>query len=104
MISIDEIMARGAAYVMPRHRGQRPIHVSFDIDVIDPSVGLAGGYLAMVEDHLGKVPPLFRVPIVPASLGPDAALRGVLDRCPAPDEYCEWCPPPRATGPLPPPP
>ena len=42
------------------------------------SVGLAPGYLQRVLSNLETEPELFRVPIVPAALGHDSALLGVL--------------------------
>lgn len=42
------------------------------------SVGLAPGYLQRVLSNLESDPELFRVPIVPAALGHDSALLGVL--------------------------
>ena len=45
---------------------------------IGGSVGLAEGYLARVHAHLAEEPPLFRVPVVSATLGQDSALIGAL--------------------------
>lgn len=42
------------------------------------SVGLADGYLPRVARHLEQEPTLFRVPLVPATLGQDSALLGAL--------------------------
>lgn len=42
------------------------------------SIGLADGYLARVITCLGDEPPLFRVQVVPATLGHDSALLGAL--------------------------
>lgn len=42
------------------------------------SIGLAGGYLARVTARLSDEPPLFRVPVVFATLGHDSALLGAL--------------------------
>lgn len=42
------------------------------------SVGLATGYLAGVSARLEHEPPLFRVPVVQATLGHDSALLGAL--------------------------
>ena len=42
------------------------------------SIGLAAGYRDMVERHLAAEPDIFRVPVVPAALGRDPALYGVL--------------------------
>lgn len=45
---------------------------------IGGGVGLAEGYLPRVRAHLAAEPPLFRVEVVPASLGHDSALLGAL--------------------------
>ena len=42
------------------------------------SIGLAEGYLARVRSRLDEEPDLFRVPLVPATLGQDSALLGAL--------------------------
>ena len=45
--------------------------------VIGGSVGLAQGYVALLEKHLSEEPPLFRPAPRPAKLGKDSALFGV---------------------------
>lgn len=42
------------------------------------SIGLADGYLDLVARHLANEPDIFRVPVVPAALGRNPALYGVL--------------------------
>lgn len=44
---------------------------------IGGSVGLAEGYIGLVQQHLDEEPPLFRPRVVPAKLGTDSALFGV---------------------------
>lgn len=45
---------------------------------IGGSVGLAAGYLPRVVSSLAQEPELFRVAVVPATLGHDSALLGAL--------------------------
>ena len=48
--------------------------------VLGGGLGLASGYIDRVRRHLADEPALFRPGLVPAALGPDAALWGVLAR------------------------
>ncbi|HQZ11859.1 MAG TPA: ROK family protein [Devosia sp.] len=45
---------------------------------IGGSIGLAAGYLPRVLSHLGELPDIFRPEVVPATLGQDSGLIGVL--------------------------
>ncbi|MCB2055551.1 MAG: ROK family protein [Geminicoccaceae bacterium] len=45
---------------------------------IGGGIGLASGYLERIEAHLADEPPLFRVPLQPAALGPSGPLLGAL--------------------------
>lgn len=52
--------------------------LGLDAVAIGGSIGLSDGYIARLQAAMDAEPPLFRVPIHTASLGPDAPLLGVL--------------------------
>ena len=51
--------------------------IDVQLVTIGGSVGMAEGYIALVQRHLDEEPPLFRPQVIPASLGADSALFGV---------------------------
>lgn len=53
--------------------------LDIDVAVVGGGIGLADGYLARVRSFVSIAPPLFRVPVESAHLGPDAGLIGVAD-------------------------
>ncbi|MFV0358549.1 ROK family protein [Tropicimonas sp.] len=56
------------------------LNAIFGLDriAVGGSVGLAAGYLPRVSAHLDREPSLFRVPLVPATLGQNSALLGAI--------------------------
>ena len=56
------------------------VRALLDIDVvaIGGGIGLAEGYLSRVQHHLNEEPAIFRPRVLPALLGPDSALLGVV--------------------------
>lgn len=52
--------------------------IDVQLVAIGGSVGLAEGYIALVQHYLDEEPPLFRPRVIPAKLGTDSALFGVL--------------------------
>jgi len=52
--------------------------IDVQLVAVGGSVGLAEGYVALVQHYLDEEPSLFRPRLMPASLGTDSALLGVL--------------------------
>jgi predicted NBD/HSP70 family sugar kinase len=73
----DAIIDRSARSVAALIADLRAI-LGLDRAILGGSIGLSDGYLHRVRSALHGEPPLFRVPLVTAELGPDAPLFGAL--------------------------
>lgn len=71
------IVQRSAAAIAEACASLKSV-LGLDLMVIGGSVGMAPGYIPLVRDALEQEPPLFRVKLRPAALGPDSPLFGAL--------------------------
>ncbi len=74
----DAIIGR-AAEVTARALADLTAFLDPDLVVVGGGIGLAPGYLGLVEAALAREPALFRTPLAPAALGADAGLVGAAD-------------------------
>jgi predicted NBD/HSP70 family sugar kinase len=81
----DAVIGR-AAEVAARALADLAALLDPDLVVVGGGVGLAPGYLGLVEAALAREPALFRPPLAPAALGADAGLVGAADWAARPAE------------------
>jgi predicted NBD/HSP70 family sugar kinase len=79
----DAIIGRAAGTVA-RSLADLAALLDPDLVVVGGGIGLAPGYLGLVEAALAREPALFRPPLAPAALGADAGLVGAADWAAAP--------------------